>query len=434
MNRLLLQECLEELHSDDPEWLCESQRNPKHRKKGNSPRHKDRAAPLRDGPSGGVSVPRDSTASRIPVPMERTRQSIPNTTESVKQKIRRFKNGDIPIDKGTISAALSKLRYVFSLKYKGRSAYGPITTPRGIMGLRLSDHNAAGDNFEYDEGDFFVSIFIEGTIYPHVPTRIPYREFYFPNAVFEQDKMAVAQAIADIVSCAIETGEAIDKSGLSIMKDYPVEISKDGTPIQAPPQGGQPPTPPATPPTGPGVQESLAAKYFKEAHSMKYRLLKEAALRELMEEDSALNEDWAGSSGRDRLGGDWKNMRYPEEIEQVIKNEVSNHPYSSFCDPPDAKGTRQKRFSDELEHNRWVATASNYELLRAIINPDDVSGEVSRRIDNFGGNPAQYTAKHELIKRALSGDETAKKMVEYMKKALDKQGRLSRLDALTLTH
>ena len=41
-------------------------------KRRNSPRRRNRAAPSRDGSSGGVSVPRDSTASRIPEVMERT--------------------------------------------------------------------------------------------------------------------------------------------------------------------------------------------------------------------------------------------------------------------------------------------------------------------------------------------------------------------------
>ncbi len=41
----------------------------------NSPRRRNRAAPSRDGSSGGVSVPRDSTASRIPEVMERTEKS-----------------------------------------------------------------------------------------------------------------------------------------------------------------------------------------------------------------------------------------------------------------------------------------------------------------------------------------------------------------------
>ena len=40
--------------------------------KKKSPRHRTRAAPLRDGSSGGVSVPRDSTASRTPEIAERT--------------------------------------------------------------------------------------------------------------------------------------------------------------------------------------------------------------------------------------------------------------------------------------------------------------------------------------------------------------------------
>lgn len=292
MNRLLLQECLDELRSDDSVELTESQKHP-HGKKRNSPHHGNRAAPSLDGSSRGFPDSSRSTASSTPALTERRRQSIANVTNDVKRKILNYLNGDRKIDEKDYKRAIGDLRATFSLEYKGGSSYGPIATPSGIMGLRVADHRAVGEHFPQNEGDFYVSIYIGEGEAAHIPTAVPYKEFYCPKVLFDRNPKKVLRAAVGIVLNAIETGELVDKTATFTMKDYPVEVPQ-GAQAAIQTQAGLSPQPPATPPTGPEVQESLATKYFKEAHNMKYRLLKEAALRELMEEEDYIEHfsDW----------------------------------------------------------------------------------------------------------------------------------------------
>lgn len=289
MNRLLLQEWLDELRSDDSVELTESQKHP-HGKKRNSPHHGNRAAPSLDGSSRGFPDSSRSTASSTPALTERRRQSIANVTNDVKRKILNYLNGDRKIDEKDYKRAIGDLRATFSLEYKGGSSYGPIATPSGIMGLRVADHRAVGEHFPQNEGDFYVSIYIGEGEAAHIPTAVPYKEFYCPKVLFDRNPKKVLRAAVGIVLNAIETGELVDKTATFTMKDYPVEVPQ-GAQAAIPTQAGLSPQPPATPPTGPGVQESLVAKYFKEAHNMKFRLLKEAALQELKEmEENAWGE------------------------------------------------------------------------------------------------------------------------------------------------
>ena len=259
MNRLLLQEWLDELHSDDSVELTESQKHP-HGKKRNSPHHGNRAAPSLDGSSRGFPDSSRSTASSTPALTERRRQSIANVTNDVKRKILNYLNGDRKIDEKDYKRAIGDLRATFSLEYKGGSSYGPIATPSGIMGLRVADHRAVGEHFPQNEGDFYVSIYIGEGEAAHIPTAVPYKEFYCPKVLFDRNPKKVLRAAVGIVLNAIETGELVDKTATFTMKDYPVEVPQ-GAQAAIPTQAGLSPQPPATPPTGPGVQESFFSRF-----------------------------------------------------------------------------------------------------------------------------------------------------------------------------
>ncbi len=259
MNRLLLKECLDELRSDDLEELTESQKHP-HGKKRNSPHHGNRAAPSLDGSSRGFPDSSRSTASSTPALTERRRQSIANVTNDVKRKILNYLNGDRKIDEKDYKRAIGDLRATFSLEYKGGSSYGPIATPSGIMGLRVADHRAVGEHFPQNEGDFYVSIYIGEGEAAHIPTAVPYKEFYCPKVLFDRNPKKVLRAAVGIVLNAIETGELVDKTATFTMKDYPVEVPQ-GAQAAIPTQAGLSPQPPATPPTEPGVQEAFFSRF-----------------------------------------------------------------------------------------------------------------------------------------------------------------------------
>ena len=264
--------------------------------KKTAPHRRNRMAPQRDGILGGRFCLSCSTTSRIPALTEnQNMDNIQQKTQTIKRKIQQFFNDDFPIDTSSISSALADLRRMFSLKYEGGSSYGPISTPQGTMGIRLANHNASGDNFAKDEGDFFVSIFIEKQVFPHQKTHIPYREFWFPKETFEQDRTGVVNAVVNIVASAIETGEAVDTSGLSKMTDYPNEFETQGSRGQ-----GQDLTSTANQPAGSDdVKESLAKAYkYSKGNTMKRRINENAKitltmgqLKRLVKENSEYYDD-----------------------------------------------------------------------------------------------------------------------------------------------
>jgi len=128
--------------------------------------------------------------------------------------------------------------------------------------------------------------------------RVDYtEEVFFPSELTPEKEDAIANGVSNWIATGEYNGPRGDRTKQSVRTEQTPapqnqQVSQPATPptgqgVQAPP-----PAPSATPPTGPEVQESLATKYFKEAHNMKYRLLKEAAVRTLMEDDDYYGLDY----------------------------------------------------------------------------------------------------------------------------------------------
>ena len=86
---------------------------------------------------------------------------IQNTTQSAKNKLKKFNNGDFSIRyNGTFAQVRQDLRKLLALSLQGRSDYAVYDTPNGRLAFRLTDHNANGNNFEQDEADINISVYV----------------------------------------------------------------------------------------------------------------------------------------------------------------------------------------------------------------------------------------------------------------------------------
>ena len=275
MNRLLLKECLDELRSDDSVELTEAHKN---RRKSKKRTQGDSGRPL----SGHSDRPREHNPKRSPTPVDpNAEQNLASLRQSLSQG-RRLSQGQMLKELvmclgGPVMENYDNTRYY----YRGSKGSGL---------LRIGDHRANANEFAHRgewTGNYGIDINLPWSWKRfREDKRVDYKEeVYMPQDMTAENEIKMVDGVVNWIRTGVYTGPAGWETNLSVRT-----LNPDGTPIQAPPQGGQPPTPPATPPTGPEVQESLAAKYFKEAHSMKYRLLKEAALKTLLEEDNEMLE------------------------------------------------------------------------------------------------------------------------------------------------
>ena len=123
---------------------------------------------------------------------------IKNSTPVI-AKIKKFKNNDFHIDYcNGWNGVLVGLRKLLQLQYRGNSNYADYCTPNGVFSLRLSGHNANGNNYSPENDN--ISVYVALFEYPHIPSRVEYTEFRIAPNIFNENPRGV---VLEIV-CATE--------------------------------------------------------------------------------------------------------------------------------------------------------------------------------------------------------------------------------------
>lgn len=164
------------------------------------------------GPSYSDSPSDNVNSSITSSPTDTLRTSKNSAAKIIKNltpllsKIRKFKNGDFSINysKGW-NGVLVGLRKLLQLDYEGGSNYANYETPKGILSLRLADHNANGNN--YNPENINMSVFVALIEYPNIPSKIEYTEFRIAQETYDKMPKDVVYAIVKATEQALN-GEA----------------------------------------------------------------------------------------------------------------------------------------------------------------------------------------------------------------------------------
>ena len=179
------------------------------------------------GPSNSDSPSDNANSSITSSPTDTLRTSknpdakiIKNLTP-ILSKIRKFKNNDFVLNysKGW-NGVLVGLRKLLQLNYEGGSNYANYETPKGILSLRLSDHNANGNNFNTDHIN--ISVYVALIEYQHVETRVKYIEYRITKETYNKYPKKVVYEIVTAVERAL-SGEAFELNN-DIAEKTPYEI------------------------------------------------------------------------------------------------------------------------------------------------------------------------------------------------------------------
>lgn len=291
MNRLLLKECLDELRSDDLEELTEAHNHRSKHKKHPGRKRRQTQKKVGAGPNyahrhSGSSKPTSRNQSnRKPTTGidSKTGQELASLAVTIAQE-----GAKSPED------FLNELstRCGRPMAVADNSKYFTNTNTGVNLRLRLANHRGSAEWFfvnGHPRNNFGIVIKTEPKRF--VPDkRVQYREeIFFKDDLDAEMEIGIVKGLMNWVATGRYNGPLGNETATS--PDGRVVLNRRPRNRLAPnPQ--QPTTPPASPPTGPGVLESLAAKYFKEAHNMKYRPLIEAAVRALMEDDDYYGLDY----------------------------------------------------------------------------------------------------------------------------------------------
>jgi len=152
---------------------------------------------------------------------------IKNATQSTKTKIQKFYNGDFVVRyNGTFAQIRSDLRKLFSMDREGATDYAVYDIPNGRMAFRLADHNANGNNFEKDDADSNISVYVAIKEYPVPESEIPFTEYKISEETFNNNREVAVRAIVDAVASALSgNGFSIPES-IAERHDYPITESK----------------------------------------------------------------------------------------------------------------------------------------------------------------------------------------------------------------
>ena len=152
---------------------------------------------------------------------------IKNVTQSTKTKIQKFYNGDFVVRyNGTFAQIRSDLRKLFSMDREGATDYAVYDIPNGRMAFRLADHNANGNNFEKDNADSNISVYVAIKEYPVPESEIPFTEYKIAEETFNNNREVAIRAIVDAVASALSgKGFSIPES-IAERHDYPINESK----------------------------------------------------------------------------------------------------------------------------------------------------------------------------------------------------------------
>ena len=152
---------------------------------------------------------------------------IKNGTQSTKTKIQKFYNGDFVVRyNGTFAQISSDLRKLFSMDREGATDYAVYDIPNGRMAFRLADHNANGNNFEKDDADSNISVYVAIKEYPVPESEIPFTEYKISEETFNNNREVAVRAIVDAVASALSgNGFSIPES-IAERHNYPITESK----------------------------------------------------------------------------------------------------------------------------------------------------------------------------------------------------------------
>jgi len=161
------------------------------------------------GPSNSDSPSDNVNSSITSSPTDTLRASknpgakIINNLIPIHAKIRKFKNNDYYIDysKGW-HGVLVDLRKLLQLDYAGGSNYANYETPKGLLCLRLADHNANGNNFHPERTN--ISVYVALIEYPHIPSKVEYTEYRIEPNTYKADPKMVVSSIVYAVEDALK--------------------------------------------------------------------------------------------------------------------------------------------------------------------------------------------------------------------------------------
>ena len=153
---------------------------------------------------------------------------IRNNTQSAKNKLKKFYNGDFLVRyEGTFAQIRQDLRKLLSLNLEGRSAYAVYETPNGKLAFRLTDHNANGNNFEQDDAELNISVYIAFEEFDHIDCTIHYKEYKIMPEVFNTNRAKCINSIINGVYNALYGGEFDIDNSIAEMTEYNKPIKAD---------------------------------------------------------------------------------------------------------------------------------------------------------------------------------------------------------------
>ena len=139
----------------------------------------------------------------------------------IKANIKKFKNNDYYIDYSNgWNGALIGLRKLLQLNYRGGSNYSNYETPRGVLSLRISGHNANGNNFSSE--NINISIFVALFEYEHIKSNVKYTEYRITEETYNKHPKKVVYEIVTAVERAL-SGEMFELNN-DIAEKTPYEI------------------------------------------------------------------------------------------------------------------------------------------------------------------------------------------------------------------
>ena len=178
-----------------------------------------------DSPSDNVnssiaSSPTDTVRTSKNPAAKITKNPIP-----ILSKIRKFKNNDFYIDysKGW-NSALVGLRQLLELRYYGGSSYANYYTPKGVLSLRVSDHNANGNNFTFD--NINISVFVALIEYPQIPSEVKYTEFKITQETYNNKPKSVVCEIVTAVERSLNGEEFEMNKDIAEKTSYEIETGE----------------------------------------------------------------------------------------------------------------------------------------------------------------------------------------------------------------
>ena len=97
------------------------------------------------------------------------------------------------------------LRKLLQLNYRGSSSYANYDTPKGVLSLRLSGHNANGNNFSSE--NINISVFVALFEYEHITTGVKYTEYKITEGTYNKNPEKVVCEIVTAVERALSGAE-----------------------------------------------------------------------------------------------------------------------------------------------------------------------------------------------------------------------------------